>query len=85
MPACPRIAGFPPNTVCQTRWLMSAAPEASPAFSSSGVKVRPITGWSTLHGFVTLTHGGRLKDFMIEPLSHEELVEAILDKTLVTA
>jgi AcrR family transcriptional regulator len=46
------------------------------------VKRRAITGWSTLHGFITLVQGGRLKSFMTEPLSEAELLEAILDKTL---
>ena len=53
-------------------------PEAPPAV----IKRRAITGWSTLHGFIALVQGGRLKGFMTEPLSEAELLEAILDKTL---
>jgi AcrR family transcriptional regulator len=45
-------------------------------------KRRAITGWSTLHGFVTLMQGGRLRGFMTEPLTEAELLEAILDKTV---
>ncbi|WP_293679468.1 TetR/AcrR family transcriptional regulator [uncultured Phenylobacterium sp.] len=53
-------------------------PEADPAT----ITRRTITGWSTLHGFIALVQGGRLKGFMTEPLTEAELVEAILDKTL---
>jgi len=48
------------------------------------LKRRTITGWSTLHGFIALVQGGRLRGFMTEPLTEAELVEAILDKTLIT-
>jgi len=53
-------------------------PDATPR----DVARRTISGWSTLHGFIALVQGGRLKGFMTEPLSESELVEAIIDKTL---
>jgi AcrR family transcriptional regulator len=56
----------------------ATTPDADPA----AVKRRAITGWSTLHGFITLVQGGRLKGFMTEPLTEAELLEAVLDKTL---
>jgi len=45
-------------------------------------KLRTITGWSTLHGFIGLVQGGRLKGFMTEPLTEGDLLEAVLDKAL---
>ena len=62
--------------------LYSAVAALDPAADLASVKRRAITGWSTLHGFITLVQGGRLKSFMTEPLTEAELLEAILDKTL---
>jgi AcrR family transcriptional regulator len=55
---------------------------ADPAADAATATRRAVTGWSTLHGFIALVQGGRLKSFMTEPLTESELVEAILDKTL---
>lgn len=46
------------------------------------VKRRAVTGWSTLHGYVTLAQAGRLAAFMTEPLTGDDLIEAVLDKAL---
>ncbi|MBS0359888.1 MAG: TetR/AcrR family transcriptional regulator [Proteobacteria bacterium] len=62
--------------------LYAAARAAEPDADLAAVKRRAITGWSTLHGFITLVQGGRLKGFMTEPLSEAELLEAVLDKSL---
>ncbi|HEY3951558.1 TetR/AcrR family transcriptional regulator [Phenylobacterium sp.] len=62
--------------------LYHAVTAADPQADLASVKRRTITGWATLHGFITLVQGGRLKGFMTEPLSEAELLEAILDKTL---
>ena len=56
-----------------------------PGADERTVKRRAVTGWSTLHGFVTLSQGGRLRSFMTEPLTQAELIEAILDKALSEA
>jgi AcrR family transcriptional regulator len=53
-----------------------------PAADDATVKRRAVTGWSTLHGYVTLSQGGRLAPFMTEPLTTPELIEAVLDKAL---
>lgn len=63
--------------------LFTAVANADPAADIATTKRRTITGWSTLHGFITLVQGGRLRSFMTDPLTEAELVEAILDKTLV--
>lgn len=62
--------------------LCAAVADADPDADAATVNRRTITGWSTLHGFIALTQGGRLKAFMTEPLSESELLEAIIDKTL---
>ncbi len=62
--------------------LFHAVGAADPTLDLATIKRRAITGWSTLHGFITLVQGGRLKSFMTEPLTEAELLEAILDKTL---
>jgi AcrR family transcriptional regulator len=62
--------------------LYRAVAALDPSADLASVKRRAITGWSTLHGFITLVQGGRLKGFMTEPLTEADLLEAILDKTL---
>jgi AcrR family transcriptional regulator len=62
--------------------LFRAVGAMTPGADLASVKRRAITGWSTLHGFITLVQGGRLKGFMTEPLTEAELLEAVLDKTL---
>ena len=60
--------------------LRRAVAGADPGASARDISRRTLQGWSTLHGFVALTRGARLKTFMIDPLSEPELIEAILDK-----
>ena len=62
--------------------LYRAVAAAGPGADLATVKRRAITGWSTLHGFIALVQGGRLRGFMTEPLSEAELLEAVLDKSL---
>lgn len=62
--------------------LYAAVRALDPDADLAAVKRRAITGWSTLHGFIALVQGGRLKAFMTEPLSEAELLEAVLDKSL---
>jgi AcrR family transcriptional regulator len=62
--------------------LFRAVAALDPGADLAAIKRRAITGWSTLHGFITLVQGGRLKGFMTEPLTEADLLEAILDKTL---
>ena len=63
--------------------LYQAVAAVEPTADEVAVKTRVITGWSTLQGFVTLKQGGRLRDFMTEPLSEAELFDAVIEKTLV--
>ena len=62
--------------------LYAAVARADPQADTTTVKRRTITGWSTLHGFIALVQGGRLKGFMTEPLTEAELVDAVIEKTL---
>lgn len=76
--------GSPPALLHQAAaaWqaLHDAVARANPGAELAEVKLRTITGWSVLQGFVTIRRGGRLKAFMTAPLTEEELIEAILDK-----
>ena len=65
--------------------LFRAVGALDPQADLATVKRRAITGWSTLHGFITLVQRDRLKSFMTEPLTEAELLEAILDKSLYEA
>lgn len=62
--------------------LYRAVAAIDPAADEVTAKRRAIAGWSTLHGFIVLVQGGRLKGFMTEPLSEADLLEAVLDKAL---
>lgn len=62
--------------------LRAAVAGADPGADTATINRRTITGWSTLHGFIALTQGGRLKAFMTEPLSESDLLESVIDKTL---
>lgn len=62
--------------------LHGAVAAADPTAEIAVIKRRTITGWATLHGFITLVQGGRLRGFMTEPLTEVELLEAVLEKTL---
>lgn len=62
--------------------LFAAVAALDPGAAEAVTKRRAITGWSTLHGFIALVQGGRLRGFMTEPLTEEELLEAILDKSV---
>lgn len=42
------------------------------------MKARAVIMTSTSHGFIALDQAGRFKPFMYEPLTHEEMVEAVM-------
>ena len=52
--------------------------EAYPDADETEVKIRTIIMTSTGHGFLTLDHVGRFRPFMYEPLTHDEMVEAVM-------
>ncbi|MGB9170546.1 MAG: hypothetical protein WCC35_03035, partial [Bradyrhizobium sp.] len=52
--------------------------DAYPDADDTEVKVRTIIMTSTAHGFLTLDHVGRFRPFMYEPLTHDEMVEAVM-------
>jgi AcrR family transcriptional regulator len=64
--------------------LRAAVAAADPGADRATINRRTITGWSTLHGFIALVQGERLQAFMTDPLSEAELVEAIIETTLIT-
>jgi AcrR family transcriptional regulator len=60
------------------RLLWRLVADAYPDADETEVKVRTIIMISTGHGFLTLDHVGRFRPFMYEPLSHDEMVEAVM-------
>jgi hypothetical protein len=44
--------------------------------------VRAVLMFSTSHGFLALDQAGRFKPFMYEPMTHDELVEAVMGSAL---
>ncbi|QUD89212.1 TetR/AcrR family transcriptional regulator [Phenylobacterium montanum] len=63
----------------QSYYLLWRAVEgADPSADDKTVKARTITLWSTLYGFLALDGAGRFKPFMTEPLTREEIVEAVV-------
>lgn len=84
------LNGAPPESLtapARAAWaeLCRTVAALEPTADARTVKLRAVAGWSTLHGFVSLAQGGRLKGFMTEPLTEAELLEAILDKSLNAA
>jgi AcrR family transcriptional regulator len=64
------------------RLLWKAVQGAYPDADEAEVKVRTLIMISTAHGFLTLDHVGRFKPFMYEPLSHQEMVEAVMQAAM---
>jgi AcrR family transcriptional regulator len=60
------------------RLLWRAVEGAYPDADEREVKARTLTMWSATHGYLSLSRGGRIKPFMIDPLSEEEVVEAVI-------
>jgi AcrR family transcriptional regulator len=60
------------------RLLWELVTGAYPDADATEVKVRAIIMTSTTHGFLTLDHVGRFRPFMYEPLTHEEMVRAVM-------
>jgi AcrR family transcriptional regulator len=60
------------------RLILKLVAEAYPDADPTEVKIRTIIMTSTSHGFLTLNHVGRFRPFMYEPLSHDEMVEAVM-------
>jgi AcrR family transcriptional regulator len=60
------------------RLLWRAIEAAFPDADEAEVKVRAVILVSTSHGFLALDQAGRFKPFMYAPLSHDEMVEAVM-------
>ena len=73
-PPAPLIA--PANKAYHLLW--RAVEEAFPELDPKAVKARVVTMWSTVYGFLALNTAGRFQPFMIEPLTEDEIVEAVL-------
>ena len=60
------------------RLFWRAVEGAYPDADEVAVKIRTVIMMSTSHGFLSLDNAGRFKPFMYEPLSHEEMVTAVI-------
>jgi AcrR family transcriptional regulator len=74
--APPAVLLAPAEKSYRLLWELVAG--AYPDADATEVKVRTIIMISTGHGFLTLDHVGRFRPFMYEPLSHEQMVEAVM-------
>jgi AcrR family transcriptional regulator len=59
--------------------LLSMVKQVRPDMDAKTAKARVIAGWSTLWGYIVIKRQGLLTPLMIEPLTEEELTEAVLD------
>jgi AcrR family transcriptional regulator len=73
----PAVLIPPANRAYQLLW--EAMRRAHPGKDDREIKKRTLTGWSTIYGYIALNRGRRFKTFMTEPLSEEEVVDAVLD------
>jgi AcrR family transcriptional regulator len=73
----PAVLIGPANKAYHLLW--RAMERAYPDADEATIKARSITSWSTIYGYIALNRGGRFKPFMIEPLSREQVTEAVLD------
>jgi len=64
------------------RLLWRAVEGAYPDLDAKAVRARTITMWSTVYGFLALNTAGRFQPFMIEPLTLDEIVDAVLQAAM---
>lgn len=64
------------------RLVLKAVEGAYPEADAAEIKIRTLIMTSTSHGFLSLDHVGRFKPFMYEPLSHEEMVQAVMQAAM---
>jgi AcrR family transcriptional regulator len=62
--------------------LWRAIEAAFPEADEKEVKVRAVLMFSTSHGFLALDQAGRFKPFMYQPMTHDEMVEAVMGSAL---
>jgi AcrR family transcriptional regulator len=79
-PTPPAILLEPAGKSYRLLWKLVA--DAYPDADETEVKVRTIIMTSTSHGFLTLDHVGRFRPFMYEPLTHDEMVGAVMQAAM---
>ncbi len=67
-----------PPAEASYRLLWRAVEGAYPDADDVEVKIRSVIMMSTSHGFLSLDNAGRFKPFMYAPLTHEEMVTAVM-------
>ena len=76
----PAVLAGPANLAY--RLLLRAVQEAFPQADEPWVKARTVTMWSTVYGFLALDRARRFKPFMVEPLSHADLLHAAMSAAI---
>ena len=76
----PAVLAGPANLAY--RLLLRAVREAFPQADEPWVKARTVTMWSTVYGFLALDRARRFKPFMVEPLSHADLLHAAMSAAI---
>ena len=72
----PEVLLGPANHAYHLLW--RAVEGAFPALDDKAVKARTLTLWSTIYGFLALDGARRFKPFMTDPLTREEIIEAVM-------
>lgn len=79
----PAELSLPAGDAYRVFWRAIAA--ADPRLDMRTVRLRAVTLFSILHGYVALRRAGRLKPFMIEGLGRNEIDEAMVKLVLAAA
>jgi len=64
------------------RLLWEAVAAAYPQADEREVKARTIAMWSTSYGFLSLARSRRIREFMVRPLSDEDLETAVIEAAI---
>ena len=79
----PEVLIGPANASYLQLW--RAVEGAYPDADDAEVKLRTVMMVSMAHGFLALDQAGRFKPFMYEPLSHEQMVDAVMRTSMKPA
>jgi AcrR family transcriptional regulator len=76
----PKVLIGPADRSYHLLWEMVG--QVFPEADEREIKARTLTMWSTVYGFLALQRSGRIKPFMVRPLSDAEVEEAVLRASL---
>jgi AcrR family transcriptional regulator len=79
-PMPPAVLAGPADAAYRLLW--QAVGAAFPEADEVEVKVRTLIMISTSHGFLALNNAGRFRPFMYEPLTPEQMVDAVMHRAI---